>query len=434
MDSIIMKTVTTAITLLCLTAAAQSPLGLQYPLGIPDLAVTGSAAAMGGSGTAVAEEFIGTSLNPANAAIGTRSAFSAMVSFDITHISDNGASSTVSGYTPKLLSLILPVGAAGNLAFSMQRRYDANLNFYTTTALADVSGPHTATIKLNRTGGLTAWQGGWAYRFRNGLGLGLLYERLYFNRESREVFESTFRYNLDNGLATFPVTFRSSVTETEHSNFASDGIRFGMQVPVSERFTLGAAAEYILPGNGTVRREYVRLDATTPIETSEGTFSVNLPPSINFGAAYAHDERWLFAADVHATLWELYENDSESHNTQRVYGVSAGARFIPSTNKLSAQYWEKIHYSAGLRYSSLPYDNTPWHFRRPDLTNRDRNLGAHDYGFTLGVGLPIPNDGGMVDIVFDIGRRTDARHPGYSENVIKFQLGINGGRNWFQNE
>ena len=39
-----------AITILSLWAAAgaQSPLGLHYPLGVPDFAVTGPAAAMGG--------------------------------------------------------------------------------------------------------------------------------------------------------------------------------------------------------------------------------------------------------------------------------------------------------------------------------------------------------------------------------------------------
>jgi len=422
------KSAVAALLLLCAAASAYSPLGLQYPLGTPDLAVTGAAAGIGGSGTAVIEEYFGTVLNPANAAIGKRSVFSALVSLDMVNIDDNGKNSSVSGYAPKLLSLIIPIGVAGNLGFSMQRRYDANLNFYTADTLEldnDKYNFKTASIELTRRGGLTAWQAGWAYRFVNGLSLGLLYERLYYNLESRDVFESTFRYNLESG----PTTYRSNVVETITRNFASDGIRFGMQVPVHEKVTLGAAAEYILPGseNGRTAREYIRSDSEEPLKWSEGKYSVNLPSSFNMGAAYRPDERWLFAADAHTTFWEMYENDldADAKEVQHVYGVSGGVRFIPAVNKLTADYWQTINYSAGLRYSTMPYVKN---------LNNETEEGAYEIGFTLGAGLPIPSDGGMVDIIVDIGRRTDSRYNGYSENTVKIQLGINGGRNWFQRE
>jgi hypothetical protein len=423
MNRIRTKSVITAVLLFCVTAFAQSPLGLRYPLGIPDLALTGAAAAMGGSGAAVAEEFWGTSLNPANAAIGERSAFSALVSLDMTTVEDKGASGTVSGYAPKLLSLIIPIGKAGNVGFSMQKRYDANLNFYTTERLTgdDDYDYKTNTIEFSRKGGLTAWQAGWAYRFRSGLGVGILYERLYFNRESRDVFESVFGYHLESG----DVTYRAGIATTETAHFASDGIRFGMQIPVHSKVTLGMAAEYILPGsdNGLLTREYIRTDAaSTPLESTERSYSVTLPPSINIGAAYAANDRWLFAADAHSTLWEAYENSLDTNKTARVYGISAGARFVPAPNRLSAEYWEKIHYSAGLRYTTLPHYGT--------------SGGAREFAFSIGAGLPIQNDGGIVDIVIDIGRRTDDRYKDqkYGENIVKIQLGINGGRNWFQRE
>jgi len=418
--ALIIKAVIAAILALCVFASAQSPLGLQYPLGIPDLAVPGAAAAMGGSGTAVADEFWGMGLNPANAAIGERSAFSALVSLDMTTVKEDGASpSSVSGYSPKLLSLIIPIGKAGNVGFAMQKRYDANLNFYTkeTEESADGYGTKTNTIEFGRKGGLTAWQAGWAYRFGSGMSVGLLYEKLYYNRESRDVFESLFDYP--------DATYRAGMIATEVLHFESDGIRFGMQVPVHSTVTLGVAAEYIIQGsdNGLRTREYFRTDAVNaPLDNSARSYSVTLPPSINIGAAYAPNDHWLFAADAHSTLWEAYTNDLDTNKVQRVYGLSAGGRFIPSTNRLSAEYWEKIHYSAGLRYTSLP------HYETSD--------GAREYAVSLGLGLPIPNEGGIVDIAIDIGRRTDDRYKDrkYGENTIKIQLGINGGRNWFQRE
>ena len=415
-----MKKVVFAILFLCAAAGAQSPLSLRYPLGVPDLAVSGVAAALAGSGTAVVDEYLGTSLNPANAAIGDRSTFSALVSFDMTNISEDSRSSTVYGYMPKLLSLIIPIGRAGNLGFSMQKRSDANLNFYTTETLPiDKHSTMANTIELHRQGGLTSWQGGWAFRFKNGLSLGLIYERLYYNMNSSDVFESTLRYELE---GSSPSSFTSSVYEEIASNFASDGIRFGMQVPVHEKVTLGAAAEYIFPGsdNGTRTRIY----HTSSADTSERKYSVDLPPSINIGAAYKPDDRWLLAMDASATLWEEWYDVTDGgldvRAAQRTYGVSAGAYFIPAANVLSSAYWEKIRYSAGLRYATLPHDGPAG--------------GAQEYSLSIGAGLPIPNESGVVDLVLDVGRRTDARFTGYGENIVKFQLGINGGRNWFQKE
>jgi long-subunit fatty acid transport protein len=267
---------------------------------------------------------------------------------------------------------------------------------------------------------MTSWQGGWAFRFKNGLSLGLAYERLYYNMDASETFESTFRYELDESSPSFT----SSVYEKAASNFASDGIRFGMQVPVHEKVTLGAAAEYVFPGsgNGRWKREY----HAAAVDSSERGYSVSLPPSINIGAAYRPDDRWLLAADASATLWERYENGdpgAPSRDAQRTYAVSAGACFVPAANALSSAYWEKIRYSAGLRYATLPLPQ-----------DGPAAGGAREYSLSVGAGLPIPNESGVVDLVLDVGRRTDARFAGYGENIVKFQLGINGGRNWFQKE
>jgi hypothetical protein len=411
-----MKKAVFAILLLCAAVGAQSPLSLRYPLGIPDNAVSGVAAAMAGSGTAVVDEYLGTSLNPANAAIGERSAFSALVSFSMVNISDDSGSSSVSGYMPKLISLIIPIGRAGNIAFSMQQRYDANLNYYTTNTEKLGNATITNRVELQNIGGLTAWQGGWAFRFKNGWSLGLLYERLFYNMNSSDAFESTLAYELNEGAPSFTSRTYGEIA----SNFASDGIRFGTQLPLHEKVTFGAAVEYIFPGsdNGAMTRIY----HTSSADTTERNYSVNLPPSINAGVAYRPNDRWLVALDfLNVTLWEGYENSAEPRAAQTTYGVSAGACFVPAANVLSSAYWEKIRYSAGLRYATLPHDGPA-------------AGGAQEYSISIGAGLPIPNESGVVDLVFDIGRRTDARFEGYAENIIKFQLGINGGRRCFQKE
>jgi hypothetical protein len=406
------KTLFTALIFFAaLRAGAESPLGLAYPLGVPELAVSGASAALGGGGTAVVDEYMGAGLNPANMAVGGRSVFSTLISYDITTIIDNDSSASVSGYMPKMLSLIIPVGRAGNLGFAMQKRYDANLNFYTRDAQT-VKTPYDTTIRttaieVRRKGGLSAWQAGWAYRFGNGVSLGLIYERLFFNRDSRDIFESEISYKLSSGPTSYADSTHNDVT----AEFASNSLRFGAQIPVHEKVTLGFAGEYPLPGQN---------NGTANVNGSQSKISVTPPPAMSIGAAYNMDANWLFAADAHTTLWEFYENGFEPRVVDRCFGISLGARYIPAANALSSKYWEKVHYSAGFRYATLPNDKT---FDR-----------AREYALSVGAGLPIPRDGGMVDIVVSFGNRSDPKYSGYEEGVVKLQLGLNGGRNWFQKD
>ncbi|GBU20332.1 hypothetical protein R80B4_00208 [Fibrobacteres bacterium R8-0-B4] len=426
------KTLVAALILFAaLRAGAQSPLGINYPLGVPDLAVAGASASLGGSGTAAVEEYMGASLNPANAAVGNRSIFSALISYDIVNVYDNGESAEVSGYTPKLLSIILPAGRAGNLVFAMQKRYDANLNFYTERVntlerLAPAS--HTPDIEIRRKGGLSSWQAGWAYRFGNGLSLGLIYERLFFNLDSRILRKSSLSYRLDDNSWE---SFATTVTDSLTGGFSSNAFRFGMQIPVHEKVTLGFAGEYTLPGrgNGSEGGGYYRSDEDTVLGSYHNKISVTLPPSMSIGAAYKLDDRWLFVADAYTVLWDFYEKSLENGaendiKPERELGVSAGVRYIPAVNQLSSKYWEKIHYGVGARYATLPNSKA-----------YDRGR-AHEYAFTVGAGLPIPRDGGMVDIVLSVGKRSDPKYKGskYEESVVKLQLGLNGSRSWFQKD
>jgi len=415
------KTLVTALILFAaLYAGAQSPLGLNYPLGVPDLAVAGASAVLGGGGTAAVEEYMSSSLNPANAAVGNRSIFSALISYDITNIYDNGDFAWASGYMPKLLSLILPVGQAGNVVFAMQKRYDANLNFYTTrvdTLESATLAIHTPTTEIRRQGGLSSWQAGWAYRFGNGVGLGLIYERLFFNLNSRIISKSSLYIGGE--------SYSTTVKDSSVTDFAGNGIRFGVQIPVHEKVTLGFAGEYILPGegNGSEAGEYRRDDDNSVIKTYHKKFAATLPPSMSIGAAYRPSDHWLIAADAGSVLWDFYENSLDTTNAtkpERELGISVGARYVPAANVLSSKYWEKVHYGGGVRYATLP-----------NAKDYDR---ARMYAFSLGAGLPIPRDGGMVDIVVSFGRRSDPKYSGYEEGFVKLQIGLNGGRNWFQKD
>ncbi|MCL2688355.1 MAG: outer membrane protein transport protein [Chitinispirillia bacterium] len=392
---------------------AQSPLGVHFPLGMPTNAVSGPSAAMAGSGTAVVDEYLGSTLNPANMAIGSRAAFSALVSRDKVEIRDNDGSSTASGYSPKLLSLILPLGGGSNISFAMQKQYDANLNFFTADTENIALTTHTNTIDLQNRGGLTSWQAGWGYRFNNRMSFGLIYEKLFFNSESRKNFESTLSY--ENGIR-----FRESYRDTEFSSFSSDGVRLGVQIPVHEKVMAGVSASYAFSSkSGSLTNEYQHSSDRYPHEESKEKFNVHLPPSVSAGISYHPNGKWIIALDWHSTIWDRYEHSISEKipdDLRTTHSVALGTCFTPATNKLSAAYWETINYRAGLRYSQLPLEK------------------SQEYLATIGTGLPIPNDGGLIDVIFGFGRRNSGKYSGlgYREYVTKFELGINGGRSWFQ--
>ena len=408
--------VTALIFCAALRIGAQSPLGLTYPLGVPDLAVSGASAALGSGGTAAIEQYMGASLNPANAAVGNRSVFSALISYDIVSVYDDGATDDISGYVPKYISLIVPIGQAGNLSFSMQKRYDANLNFQTTKEEVGATTTHTYITEIRRTGGLSSWQAGWAYRFGNGFGIGLIYERLFFNLETHNVSASVLTFGDD--------TYMTRISDSVVVAFASNGLRFGAQIPVNDKVTLGLTGEYLFPGNkngSEIGGYYLDLD-TADGDGYKKKLSVTLPPSMTIGAAYRPDDHWLFVADARTVLWDSYEKSYDDPDTkpETEFGISVGARYIPAANVLSSKYWEKINYGVGIRYATLP-------------NNREDDR-AHEYAFSAGAGLPIHRDGGMVDIVVSYSRRSDPKYSNYEENIVKLQLGLNGGRNWFQRD
>jgi hypothetical protein len=57
---------------------------------------------------------------------------------------------------------------------------------------------------------------------------------------------------------------------------------------------------------------------------------------------------------------------------------------------------------------------------------------ASEMAIDLGVGLPLQQGGSMFDVNFEYGRRWDNHFKNYNEQFFSIQLGINGGRKWYQ--
>lgn len=205
-------------------------------------------------------------------------------------------------------------------------------------------------------------------------------------------------------------TLSSTSKDSTEFVFRTNGIRGGLMIPISQ-FTMGISGEYIFIDNATEKKFLINGDTIK----SSSDFDFKPAPSLSIGGSYAFSPEWLIAADAGITLWkEFYSQLKTVSPLENAVTVSAGAQFIPAPNLLAPKYYEIMQYKAGFRFSQMPVST------------------ASEIAIDLGVGLPLQQNGSIFDINFEYGRRWDSNFKNYSEQIFSIQLGINGGRKWYQ--
>jgi long-subunit fatty acid transport protein len=388
---------------------SQSILGLQYPFGIPLTSGTGTSLSMGGTGIAIANDFLGITENPANLGNVNRAVFSLNASLDIMAISQNDAHSTHLNFNPNLLSFSFPLAKFGSFGFSFAQLSDADATYKNESSLLLSGLSTTSKFGYIRDGNTNAWQLGWGYAIKNYAKIGLSYERLYFN-------SNTLSIKMVEGAVN------DSLNDSTRMSFHCNGLRAGVQIPL-KNLTLGFSGEYIFKSEATQYREIkgTRVDSNfAPVLiTSKRTSDITPPPSFGIGAAYQIRPELLAALDFQTTFWSKYHSDISDipfgkAALNNAYNFSIGTQFTPAPNLLTPKYYEIVQYRAGFRYTQLPVST------------------ASEFGLSLGAGLPLKEGGGLFDIFLEYGRRWDSNVNNYSENIFKIQIGFNAGRKWYQ--
>ena len=393
------------ITLWCVTfAGAQSMQSYQYPTGLPVGHATGPSIALAGSGTGVQNDFFGMADNTANLGGISRAVFGALVSFDLTSIIQENRNDVRGSFSPRLFSFAVPFGWLGTIGFSIDQRSVLNTKFRKPGSLSFSTG-ETDTVDLGivERGALTAWQAGWGRSIGRHVRAGVGYERLYFSRNEITQMYSNFSSSSEGSIA-------SSQEDTVAIAFRGNTVRAGVLASL-KKLTVGCSGEYIFHGDARSRE-----DGPHVKDTSGTTFAFHLPPTVSAGASYAFTPGWLAAMECDITLWKsnYYSGITLSRPVHNASTISLGGQFIPAPNLLMPRYWEIMQYRAGFRFSQLPAGT------------------ASEMAFTLSLGLPIQQGGGLFDLIFEFGRRSDSNYKNNSEQFLRIMLGINGGRKWFQ--
>lgn len=380
------------------STSAQSILASKYPLGLSLNASSGTASSMGGAAVAVQNEYNVLLANPANLGAIEKTVFTSLLTFRGLNIRDGDQRSKFLSVIPEQIAFAFWLGKAGTLGFGIESRTDSRTKYRQVVDLnAEFAG--SAELAYSADGGMMTYHAGYGYNLLNKVFLGIGYERYYFNTD-----QTSFQTSLPDN--TFPST-RDSLYVRARGN----AVRGGIQVPVW-RFVTGLTGEYFFTTDADfVRGVYWGTVSQEQIEDGEFTFQP--PPSLKLGVSYQHDTQLLLAGDIGITLWDEMEGEGilGTASRQRAVQFGLGGQYIPAPDLLAPRYWETIRYRAGFRFEQLPDED-------------DR-----EWGIALGAGFPLQANG-LLDAVIEYGRRSSGSYDNYSEEFVRFSVGVNAGRKW----
>lgn len=147
------------------------------------------------------------------------------------------------------------------------------------------------------------------------------------------------------------------------------------------------------------------------------TFDVKsgLPQGFGFGLSY-QTEKWLFAADYSAKMWEgIQIANRPSSQLKNSFKFAGGAEFTPSSTP--ENYFQAIRYRIGGYYS------------QNYLTINGNPVDA--YALTMGFGFPAQKSRTMLNIGLELGRQGSIEKNGLQETFIGANISLNMADLWF---
>ncbi len=166
-----------------------------------------------------------------------------------------------------------------------------------------------------------------------------------------------------------------------------------------------------------------QIDSVRKISNQAGI--IKLPASFNVGFTYTDEKaNWLVGADVDFTAWNQYRYYGASDAVDDNFKLHVGAQYYPAKAGIN-KYFNFVKYRAGFYYGS-------------DYIKLG-NSSRPDYGFTLGLGLPLTTfqrlrfgDFAILNAGLEIGERGNKNNVSIREGVTRFNFGVTVSAAWFQ--
>ncbi len=262
------------------------------------------------------------------------------------------------------------------------------------------------TITSEGKGGLSKMFIGNSFKLGNNISLGFntnlllgYYEKnetYTFNQYSSDYKETIRKYK---PKSTFTLDFGLQYTDTINSKW---GYTVG--------FTGGTNTKLKM-------REYVSYNSeSTSEEELTNSFEFWTPAFIGIGFSVT-SSNWILGADYKIQYWENTINKNKINYLNNSHHIALGAEYTPK-GVYGRTIFQRMSYQIG------------GHFDRSYIKINSMNLDT--YGFSLGLLVPIKNQGSRIGVSFDMGKKGRVDNGMFKENYYQLNLSLNFSDFWFQ--
>ncbi len=200
------------------------------------------------------------------------------------------------------------------------------------------------------------------------------------------------------------------------------GAQYSLNIGRKNRVTAGLTYSQGKTLLGNTYGLYYDTSADTEADTIGYTSLKNkysLPDSWGAGLNYEWDKRLMVEVDFTYQPWSKAKYAIMDKLEQRSefddrWKIAAGLQYTPNPR---GSYWQRIQYRCGGYYN------------HDYITIGDNNV--HDYGVSMGFGLPTPSNKTMVNLGFEYKHRQATPNPLLKESYFNITLGVNFNEMWF---
>ena len=159
----------------------------------------------------------------------------------------------------------------------------------------------------------------------------------------------------------------------------------------------------------------------TESDTTTVTHTVNIPQIFGVGLTYVYDDRLTVGADFKRELWSEVRGYNEDYQISNSAfsdrtKIAVGGEFLPGAS-YGDRYYKRIKYRVGFNYNNS-YVNV-------------RNSRNDEYGFTIGVGLPLMRQKSVINVALEYATIKPQNKDFLSENFLKLNIGLAFNEMWF---
>ena len=216
---------------------------------------------------------------------------------------------------------------------------------------------------------------------------------------------------------TWRLTFSSEQfrpTEDQYSLHARGAsVVAGVLVEPVENLRVGGF--YQTKANLTLER---RGESRYVYSDTVGTVRSVYPATVGIGVYAGLGKSWTLVADFRMQDWHQFRwDDREDPLAQNAWRVGGGVQFAPPVGMLTS-FWKRIQLRAGAYRQILPFTAV-------------QGKTLDEKALTFGLGVPLPEGRGRLDVAVAVGRRGNTQDFPVEETFVRTTVTFVGAEKWF---